>query len=68
MQKITCEQLIEKAVALLNDGTVSCVLGWKKGEFDYDITPALFETEEELKNEFDKTKISKIWFLFTQYS
>ena len=52
MQKITCEQLIEKAVALLNDGTVSCVLGWKKGEFDYDITPALFETEEELKNEF----------------
>ena len=52
MQKITCEQLIEKAVALLNDGTVSCVLGWKKGEFDYAITPALFEPEEELKNEF----------------
>ena len=52
MQKITCEQLIEKAVSLLNDGTVSCVLGWSKGEFDYDITPAVFESEEELKNGF----------------
>jgi hypothetical protein len=52
MQKITRDQLIEKAVALLNDGTVSQVLGWQKGEFDYDITPAVFESEEELKNGF----------------
>jgi len=52
MQKITRDQLIEKAVALLNDGTVSQVLGWQKGEFDYDITPAVFENEEELKNGF----------------
>ncbi len=52
MQKITQNQLIEKAVSLLNDGTVSAVFGWKNGEFDYDVTPALFETEEELKKEF----------------
>ncbi len=52
MQKITRDQLIEKAASLLNDGTVKVVLGWKKGEFDYDITPAVFETEEELRKEF----------------
>ncbi len=52
MQKITRDQLIEKAVSLLNNGTVSAVLGWKKGEFDYDITPAVFTTEDEINNGF----------------
>lgn len=52
MQKITRDQLIDKAVSLLADGTVSCVLGWKKGEFDYDITPAVFNDENELKESF----------------
>ena len=51
MQKITREQIIDKAVSLLSEGTVSCVLGWKKGEFDYDITPAVFESEEALRKE-----------------
>ena len=52
MQKITHEQLIEKAATLLSDGTVSCVLGWSKGEFDYDVTPAIFNNVEELKANF----------------
>ena len=52
MQTITRDQLIEKAVSLLADGTVSCVLGWKKGEFDYDVTPVLFKNAEELKANF----------------
>ena len=52
MQTITRDQLIEKAVSLLADGTVSCVLGWKKGEFDYDVTPVLFKNAEELKENF----------------
>ncbi len=52
MQKVTRDNLIEKAVSLLENGTVSAVLGWKKGEFDYDITPAVFETAQELKEEF----------------
>ena len=52
MQKITREQLIDRAVALLKDGTVTSVLGWSKGEFDYDVTPALFESELELKENF----------------
>ena len=52
MQKITREQLINKAIELLENGTVSCVLGWETGEFDYDVTPAVFKTAEELKNKF----------------
>lgn len=63
MQKITREQLVEKASALLKDGTVTSVLGWKKGEFDYDVTPALFESEEELKSfvfsDFSGANLSK---------
>ena len=52
MQKITRDLLVDKAVSLMTDGTVTAVLGWKKGEFDYDITPALFRTADELKEGF----------------
>ena len=52
MQKITLDSLIEKAVSLLENGTVTAVLGWKKGEFDYDVTPAVFESADELKKDF----------------
>ena len=52
MQKITQKQLLDKACKLLSCGTVSCVLGWGKGEFGYDVTPTLFHTEQELKAGF----------------
>lgn len=52
MQTITRDQLLDKAVSLLADGTVTAVLGWSKGEFDYDVTPAVFKTEAELKENF----------------
>ena len=52
MQKITKDQLIEKAVSLLEDKTVTAVLGWCKGEFDYDITPHLFKSADEIKADF----------------
>ena len=52
MQKITREQLIDKASELLDAGTVSCVLGWGAGEFGYDVTPTLFKTREELADGF----------------
>ena len=47
MQEINREILIAKAVELLQNGTVDRVLGWQAGEFDYDITPAVFETPEQ---------------------
>ena len=52
MQKITREQLIEKASELLSSGAVSCVLGWGAGEFGYDVTPTLFKSIEEMKESF----------------
>ena len=52
MQKITCESLIEKACELIENGTVSRVIGWKKGEFDYDLTPAVFANADEIKKNF----------------
>ena len=52
MQKVMREVLIDKAVSLLENGTVCAVLGWRKGEFDYDITPAVFTTAEDIKDNF----------------
>ncbi|MBQ7290215.1 MAG: 4Fe-4S dicluster domain-containing protein [Clostridia bacterium] len=52
MQKITREQLIDKAVSLLENGTVEAVLGWGKGEFDYDVTPTVFKTADEINAGF----------------
>lgn len=46
------EAMIKRAKELLADGTVNRVMGWKKGEFVYDTTPAVFETAEELEKEF----------------
>ena len=52
MQEVKREVLVSKASELLNNGTVDRVLGWKTGEFDYDITPAVFYTAEELERDF----------------
>ena len=52
MQKITRRNLIDKAAELLADGSVSRVFGWKKGEFDYDVTPAVFSSVQELEDGF----------------
>ncbi|MBP3380992.1 MAG: 4Fe-4S dicluster domain-containing protein [Ruminococcus sp.] len=46
------EAMIKRAKELLADGTVNRVMGWKKGEFAYDITPAVFDTAEELEQDF----------------
>lgn len=48
MQKI----MEERAAELLKNGTVQRVLGWKAGEFFYDITPSVFNSVEELENGF----------------
>ena len=50
MQTVMRDQLVEKATQLLADGTVTRVLGWKKSEFSYDVTPAVFADAEALKD------------------
>lgn len=49
MQEIKREVLVEKASELLNNGTVDRVLGWGKGEFDYDVTPAVFTSAQDVE-------------------
>ena len=44
--------MIEKAKELLQNGSVDRVLGWNVGEFDYDITPAIFSNADELEKGF----------------
>ena len=52
MQKINRDALIQKANELLTNGTVTRVLGWKKGEFSYDVTPAIFTSVEDMNANF----------------
>ena len=42
----------KRAIELLENGTVNRVLGWSAGEFAYDVTPAVFQSVEEVKNGF----------------
>ena len=44
--------LIERAEALLSEGKVQRVVGWKKGLFDEDVTPYVFSSAEEMKKDF----------------
>ncbi len=41
---------LSKATELLQNGTVNRVLGWKKGEMCFDVSPAVFYSVEDLKN------------------
>lgn len=47
MQRIF-EQIKERVAALLASGEVSRVIGWRKGEFFYDETPATFDAQTGL--------------------
>jgi hypothetical protein len=41
---------LQKAKELLESGAVNRVLGYAKGEFCYDVSPAVFYSVEELEN------------------
>ncbi|MBP3305383.1 MAG: 4Fe-4S dicluster domain-containing protein [Oscillospiraceae bacterium] len=49
------ERLKQKAIELLTGGTVDRILGWKAGEFFYDLTPAVFTSPEQIEQEFAYT-------------
>ena len=42
----------KRAIELLENGTVDRVLGWSAGEFIYDVTPAVFESADEVRDRF----------------
>ena len=45
-------KMLERAKALLESGEVARVVAWKKGDFCYDPSPAVFESVEELEKDF----------------
>ena len=45
MQEINREILVAKAKEIFEAGKADRLLGWKRGEFDWDVTPALFTAE-----------------------
>lgn len=56
MQEIVSEQVSKevfaKAKEMLASGAVNRVMGWERGLFDYDITPRVFSSVEELEKNF----------------
>ena len=50
MQKIKREILISKAKELMEKNVCDRVLSWGKGEFEYDVTPAVFKDVSALEN------------------
>ena len=56
-------RIIKRAEELLEGGEVARVVGWKKGEFYFDPSPATFTSKEELKdfvyNDFCGANLSK---------
>lgn len=44
------QKMRERAAELLKSGEVARVIGWTKGEFFFDPSPAVFESEEELSS------------------
>lgn len=56
-------KIIQRAAALLTEGKVKRVVGWRKGEFIHDPSPATFETADSLKefvyNDYCGANLSK---------
>lgn len=52
MQEIKRGQLVKKACELLENGTCDRVLGWISGDFDYDVTPAVFTDAKKIDELF----------------
>lgn len=44
--------MIERAVELFKEGKIQRLVGLKKGEFDYDLTPHVFLSAEEVEKDF----------------
>lgn len=52
MQRINRSELVKAAAKLIESGEADRVLGWKKGEFDYDVTPYVFNSIDEIEKDF----------------
>ena len=46
------QRVKEKAIQLLQDQIVDRVIGWRAGEFFYDLTPSVFTSVEDIEKKF----------------
>ena len=65
------EKLVERAKALLAEGKVRSVIGWRKGLFEDDITPSVFKDAEDLEknfvfNKYCRANLSKYLVKYTR--
>lgn len=52
------QRVKEKAIQLLQDQIVDRVIGWRAGEFFYDLTPSVFTSAEDVEKNF-------VWSVFS---
>ena len=52
------QRVKEKAIQLLHDQIVDRVIGWRAGEFFYDLTPSVFTSVEDIEKNF-------VWSVFS---
>ena len=52
------QRVKEKAIQLLQDQIVDRVVGWRAGEFFYDLTPSVFTSVEDIEKHF-------VWSVFS---
>lgn len=52
------QRVKEKAIQLLQDQIVDRVIGWRAGEFFYDLTPSVFTSVEDIEKNF-------VWSVFS---
>lgn len=52
------QRVKEKAIQLLQDQIVDRVIGWRAGEFFYDLTPSVFTSVEDIERNF-------VWSVFS---
>ncbi|MBR6142909.1 MAG: 4Fe-4S ferredoxin, partial [Treponema sp.] len=52
MQEDLTKELVSKAKELLASGKVKRVVGWRRGLFDYDVTPGVFTDAGDIEKNF----------------
>lgn len=58
------EELKKRALELLKEKKVDCIIGWRKGLFDWDLTPSMFRDAADFEknfvyNDFSAANLSK---------
>lgn len=48
----------ERAIELIRSGIAVRVMGYRKGEFDFDLTPSVFESVEDIEENFEFSEYS----------